>query len=141
MGTNVIGQSEHFVELGDESHVEITFTGNTILRGADLNANELQLQVTGGAFDQSDDHSYEPAFSTARQPNDRITAYLAGTLVWGCEPSGVCAEGGTGGAGGGGAGGAAGGGGGPAEGGASGEGGAPDAAGGASGEGGSGGAG
>jgi hypothetical protein len=36
-------------------------------------------------FDQSNDYSFNGTFSKL-SPNPKITAYLAGELVWGCEP-------------------------------------------------------
>lgn len=82
-----------FVSDADNSHASMTFGGGSIAKGADLNASEVQLEVSnnGGKFDQSDDFSWQPGAS-ASTPNDKITLYLADTLLWGCEPSGVCAD-------------------------------------------------
>lgn len=104
-GPSIQGQTQTFVEEGADSYVELTFTGSAVARGVDLNSSEMQLDVDGGNYDQSDDWSWEPAYST-RAPHDKLTVYLATKLIWGCEPSGACASDGAGGAGG--AGGAAG---------------------------------
>ena len=108
VGSSVSGETLSFVEAGAQSHIEIGFTGGTILAGADLSQSEFQIQIDGGTFVQSNDYSFNPA-DTERQPNQKITVYLAGRLIWGCEPGGAClgTGGGEGGAGGmGGAGGA-----------------------------------
>jgi hypothetical protein len=88
-GANITGQTNSFVLDAGNSHVLTTFSGNTIAKGADLNASEFQLQIEGGAQNQSNDFSWQPAFS-ARMPHDKITVYLADKLIWGCEPSGAC---------------------------------------------------
>lgn len=95
-GGNIAGQSQTFTSDGDDSYAEVYFSGNSIALGADLNASEFQLQIEGGTFDQSNDYSWQPAY-TARQPHDKITVYLSGTLIWGCEPTGACAGDGSGG--------------------------------------------
>lgn len=92
-----------FVDAGDESHALMTFGGGSIVMGGDLNASEVQLEIANntGKFNQADDFSWQPS-SVVSTPNGKITLYLADRLVWGCEPSGVCAEdAGAGGAGGG----------------------------------------
>jgi hypothetical protein len=95
-----------YVDDGDDSHIEITFTGGEI-RGptTDLNSTEFQVKAdpsNGEKFDQDDDHSFDASLSTDNppSPNDKITVYLAGRLIWGCEPDGTCPENGEGGAGG-----------------------------------------
>ena len=88
-GTNISGQANVFVLDAANSHVLTTFSGNTVAKGADLNANEFQLQIEGGAQNQSNDFSFQPAYTT-RMPHDKITVYLADKLIWGCEPSGAC---------------------------------------------------
>ncbi|MFZ5890973.1 MAG: cellulose binding domain-containing protein [Myxococcota bacterium] len=106
MGANISGESFAYVEAGADSHVEISFAGNSIAQGSDLNLSEFQLQIDGGTFNQNNDFSFNPA-NTQRRPNEKITLYLSGRLIWGCEPSGNCVgDSGLGGAGG--AGGAAG---------------------------------
>jgi hypothetical protein len=95
-----------FVSDGDNSHVLMTFGGGSIVKGGDINASEVQLEMTNnvGKFDQADDFSWQPTSSTST-PNDKITLYLQDKLIWGCEPSGACFddEVGTGGTGAGGA--------------------------------------
>jgi hypothetical protein len=97
-GGNIEGLTNTFVLDADNSHVLITFSGNDILKGADLNANEFQLQIEGGAQNQSNDWSFQAAY-TARMPHDKITVYLDDELIWGCEPSNTCAGDGGGGGG------------------------------------------
>jgi len=90
---------------GDDDYVSVTFEeGETLAANTgDINPNEFQLKLdaSGGNFDQSDDYSFEPTYTTPTE-HDRITVYLADELIWGCEPSGACAgdDPGAGGAGG-----------------------------------------
>lgn len=39
-----------------------------------------------GTYNQADDYSYDPKLKSALGQNPRITAYLNGSLAWGCEP-------------------------------------------------------
>jgi hypothetical protein len=39
-----------------------------------------------GSYDQTDDYSYDPKLLQALGKNPKITAYVNGTLAWGCEP-------------------------------------------------------
>jgi hypothetical protein len=121
-----------FVDEGDASHALMTFGGGSIAKGEDINFSEVQLEMTNntGKFDQADDFSWQPT-STTSMPNGKITLYLDDQLIWGCEPSGACFDGGMGGAGSGGSPGTdgAGAGGAPSAGGAPDTGGAPDAGG------------
>lgn len=91
MGSSIAGQADTFVLDAANSHVLITFTGNSIAKGLDLNSTEFQLQIEGGDQNQSNDFSWQPAYAN-RQPHDKITVYLSDKLIWGCEPSGTCAE-------------------------------------------------
>lgn len=79
---------------GDHEYVAVTFAADKKLDGntIDLNRNEFQLKLdaAGGNFDQSNDYSFAPTFTTPTE-HDRITVYLADELIWGCEPSGACA--------------------------------------------------
>lgn len=89
---------------GDDDYVSVTFTDkNLAANTGDINPNEFQvkLDASGGNFDQSNDYSFEPTYTTPTE-HDRITVYLANELIWGCEPSGACAgdDPGAGGAGG-----------------------------------------
>jgi len=111
VGPSVKDPKAAFVNDGENSHALLTFGGGSIVKGGDINASEVQLEMTGdpNTFDQSDDFSWDPSAKTST-PNGKITLYLADVLIWGCEPSGECAGGGggDGGAGPGGAPGAAG---------------------------------
>jgi len=78
---------------GDDDYVGVTFTDKNLAPNTgDINPNEFQLKLdaSGGNFDQSDDYSFEPSYTSATE-HDRVTVYLADQLVWGCEPSGACA--------------------------------------------------
>lgn len=79
---------------GAHEYVAVTFAADKKLDGntIDLNRNEFQLKLdaAGGNFDQSNDYSFAPTFTTPTE-HDRITVYLADELIWGCEPSGACA--------------------------------------------------
>lgn len=81
--------------LDDEEYISITFENDAALppRTSDINSTEFQLKLdaSGGTFDQSNDYSFDPEKMTPTE-HLRVTVYLAGTLVWGCEPSGKCAE-------------------------------------------------
>jgi hypothetical protein len=105
-GDDVRPPSAKFVDDGANSHVLMTFGGGTIKKGADISRSEIQLVIENNtmAFNQADDHSWEPT-STTSKPNPNITLYLDDTLIWGCEPDGTCADDGATGAGGDGAGG------------------------------------
>jgi hypothetical protein len=39
-----------------------------------------------GTYDQSNDYSYDPKLTKTLGKNPKITAYVNGALVWGCEP-------------------------------------------------------
>jgi hypothetical protein len=108
-GPQIGGQRATYVDDGDLSHLLITFTGNEIpANNGDLNPTEVQFRIQprdGARFDQSNDYSFAPQFSSlqSRGPNERITAYVDNVLAWGQEPSGRCpgtGEGGMGGEGG-----------------------------------------
>lgn len=89
-----------FVSDGANSHVLLTFGGGSIVKGGDMNASEIQLEIDNNTspFNQADDFSWAPA-DVAATPNDKITLYLDDTLIWGCEPSGKCFDDGAGGQG------------------------------------------
>jgi hypothetical protein len=95
-----------FVDAGDNSYLEFSFGagGQVPAQNTDLNATEFQGTIdttNGGKFDQTNDWSFNAALDTdPPQPNDKITVYAAGKLIWGCEPSGACPGSGEGGAGG-----------------------------------------
>jgi hypothetical protein len=91
-----------FVEAGENSYALMTFSGDGALtKGQDMNASEVQLEITNNAakFDQSDDYSWTPSASSSA-PNDKLTLYLDDELIWGCEPNGACFDDGSAGAGG-----------------------------------------
>jgi len=90
-GANINGETVRFVDA-EPSYVEFTFSGRSIAQRADLAASEFQLQVTGGRFDQTNDFSFDAGHALGRAPHDKITVYVADRLVWGCDPSGHCAE-------------------------------------------------
>jgi hypothetical protein len=101
-GPQVAGEHAEYVEDGEFSHLRITFNGSEIparnwnpdLEIEDINPTEVQFRVQARAehrFDQSNDYSFAPR-SMTKQPNDRITAYLDGKLVWGRTPSGLCSD-------------------------------------------------
>jgi hypothetical protein len=95
-----------YVDAGDNSYLEFTFgpNGQVPAHNTDLNATEFQGTIdpsNGGEFDQTNDWSFNPDLDTdPPQPNDKITVYVGGKLIWGCEPSGACPVNGEGGAGG-----------------------------------------
>ena len=93
-----------FVSDGANSNALMTFGGGSIVKGGDLNASEIQLEISNnsGKFNQADDFSWQPTSATSTA-NDKITLYLDDTLIWGCEPSGKCVDDGAGGQGAGGA--------------------------------------
>jgi hypothetical protein len=81
-------------DAGGDEYVAITFgsSANLPANTPDINATEFQvkLDATQGTFDQSNDYSFAPALMSPTE-HLRVTVYLADHLVWGCEPSGVCA--------------------------------------------------
>ena len=82
-------------DSGDE-YVAITFGSAASLPAntPDINRNEFQIKLDAnqGSFDQSNDFSFAPELSSSPTEHLRVTVYLADRLVWGCEPSGVCAD-------------------------------------------------
>jgi hypothetical protein len=78
-----------------EEYVAITFGASASLPAntADINSTEFQvkLDATQGTFDQSNDYSFAPELMSPKE-HLRVTVYLAERLIWGCEPSGVCAD-------------------------------------------------
>jgi len=94
-----------FVDDGSNSHALMTFRGSKdgdIKMGEIINESEFQLALSTNQtpLDQSNDFSFDPTATTMMQPNPKVTLYLDDRLIWGCEPSGACAEDGAGGAGG-----------------------------------------
>lgn len=75
---------------GDFTYVEISMPTGADIPHPDFNyetATEIQFEISGDAYDQTNDWSFNPAL-TARAPNPRITAYRRGVLIWGEEPDG-----------------------------------------------------
>jgi hypothetical protein len=87
-----------FVTNHADSYLEFSFgTAGTLPPSTDQNApNEgnvngrVQSGVNNENFDQSNDWSFSAAAS-GMQPNPKITVYDGTTLIWGCEPTQVCA--------------------------------------------------
>jgi hypothetical protein len=90
----------------DDSYIETKFSGGAIPPGESLYKTEFQIKADAMSnLDQSNDWSFSPVpTADPAQPNEKITVYVSGKLVWGCEPSGACpggnGEGGAGGQGG-----------------------------------------
>jgi hypothetical protein len=51
----------------------------------------IQSNLGVAQFNQANDWSFDPAAMAAKE-NPKITVYDGDTLIWGCEPSRVCAE-------------------------------------------------
>lgn len=109
-GPEAKGPMAAIVSAGKDTHVLMTFSGGSIVKGGDMNASEVQLEISSNTdpFNQADDFSWDPSAKTAT-PNGKVTLYLDDVLVWGCEPSGKCFDDATSGTGGQGAGGDSGG--------------------------------
>jgi hypothetical protein len=98
-----------FVGNSGNSYVQMSFkTGGTVpvyvdqntLNNTNMSIN-VQAQSNTGQFTQTNDWSFD-ATASAYKANPKMTVYDNGVLIWGCEPSHVCAEpdaGGEGGAG------------------------------------------
>jgi hypothetical protein len=50
----------------------------------------VQAQSNTGQFNQTGDWSFD-ATASAYKANPKMTIYDDGTLIWGCEPSHICA--------------------------------------------------
>lgn len=78
---------------GPPSYLSFTFAkgGSVAAKNKVLNDTEFQgtVDTTMGMFDQTNDWSFN-AKDTMPQANPNVTLYVAGKLVWGCEPTGVC---------------------------------------------------
>jgi hypothetical protein len=87
-----------FVGNMSNSYIELSFkTGGTVPIYVDQNSLNntnmsvaVQAQSNTGQFTQGNDWSYDSTAS-AYKANPKITAYDGDTLIWGCEPSHVCA--------------------------------------------------
>jgi hypothetical protein len=94
-----------FVDAGADSHIDLTFASGEVPahNAAPFTSTEFQMKLDaqGGSFDQSNDWSFDGTLTSDNPPapNPKVAVYLAGELVWGCEPNGTCAgEGGAAGA-------------------------------------------
>jgi hypothetical protein len=99
-----------YVGNGGNPYLQLSFkAGGTIpvyvdqnsLNNTNMSIN-VQAKSNTGMFDQKNDWSFDGTAS-AYKPNPKMTVYDNGVLIWGCEPSHVCATpdaGGEGGAGG-----------------------------------------
>jgi len=88
-----------FVSNMANSYVQMTFkAGGTVPVYVDQNSLNntnmsvaVQAQSNTGQFNQSNDWSFD-ATASAYKANPKITLYDGTTLIWGCEPSHVCAS-------------------------------------------------
>jgi hypothetical protein len=67
-----------------EEYVEFTFPEVGLTSARDLNSTEVQIRMQNNYYDQSNDWSF--VASNMQAPNDHMTAYLRGCLIWGDEP-------------------------------------------------------
>ena len=95
-----LSKTLQFVANDANSYLLFTFgKGGVVPPFTDPNAqNEDQIQgrVESGIgsvkFNQSNDWSFDATAATTAKPNPKMTIYDAkGTLIWGCEPSHLCA--------------------------------------------------
>ena len=88
-----------FVSNMANSYVQMSFkAGGTVPVYVDQNSLNntnmsvaVQAQSNTGQFSQSNDWSFD-ATSSAYKANPKITVYDGTTLIWGCEPSHLCAD-------------------------------------------------
>lgn len=109
-GVNLNGVPK-FVGNNANSYLEFSFKKGGVapvyVSADSINQTQIQLGVDSTVqnqkFNQANDWSFD-ATAGASKPNPKITAYDGNELVWGCDPSHVCAgsdstgEGGAGGA-------------------------------------------
>jgi hypothetical protein len=90
-----------FVPNNANSYLKFTFGKGGVAppwtaQNAD-NDTRIQARVQGASginnqnFNQANDWSFDKS-ATAAKPNPKITLYDGDTLIWGCEPSHVCAD-------------------------------------------------
>jgi hypothetical protein len=87
-----------FVGNMSNSYIQLSFkAGGTVPVYVDMNSLNntnmsvaVQAQSNTGQFNQSGDWSFDSTAS-AYKANPKITVYDDGTLIWGCEPSHICA--------------------------------------------------
>lgn len=78
-------------ETSGEKYAAATFApGNLPVNEGNYAATEFQLQLENGNHVPTGDWSYSSTLGNFGI-TDKVTAYLEDTLVWGCEPTGVCA--------------------------------------------------
>jgi endoglucanase len=80
-----VGSGNVTVTFYDE-YLEIGFGSVSVEAGG--NSGEIQLRiekVSNGYYIQTDDYSFDPSF-TDFGPNEKVTCYQNGALVWGAEP-------------------------------------------------------
>jgi hypothetical protein len=70
--------------------LEISFTNAGDAGGAFVETRGFNFAFHknsySGTYDQTNDYSYDPKLKTSLGQNPKITAYINGTLAWGCEP-------------------------------------------------------
>jgi len=83
--SNVVGT---FGQLSGVDYLEITFNPGSGSLSSDSNSGDIQgrfAKSNWSPFDELDDHSYNGTVF-AYEPQDKITLYKNGILVWGVEP-------------------------------------------------------
>jgi len=75
---------------GADTVLEMSFTaagdaGGTFVETRGFNFAFHKNNYSGN-YDQTNDYSYDPDLKTSYGQNPKITAYINGTLSWGCEP-------------------------------------------------------
>ncbi|MBQ4819023.1 PKD domain-containing protein [Aquimarina sp. MMG016] len=86
LGTNNVRGT--FGQANGMDYLEVSFKTAAGSLLASSNSGDIQARFAKSNwsnFDESDDYSYNTSF-TNFQPNDRITMYLNGNLIWGIEP-------------------------------------------------------
>jgi len=93
-----LNKTLQFVPNMANSYILFTFgKGGVVPPSTDPNAansSQIQARAQSGIgnvnFDESNDWSFDRT-ATAAKPNPKMTIYDGDTLIWGCEPSHVCA--------------------------------------------------
>ncbi len=69
-------------------YIEFSYPEFGLANGAQPNQTEVQIrfQQSNPGYDQTDDYSFVGT-SQSSMPNDKMTAYRQGVLVWGTEPT------------------------------------------------------
>jgi hypothetical protein len=93
-----------FVPNMADSYILFTFgKGGTVpayvdqnsLNSARIDAHVQAASGVNGTFNETNDWSFDATAATTAKPNEKITIYDGDTLIWGCEPTHVCAMPGT----------------------------------------------